>query len=139
MHPRLSMGIAICLLALGGCTTPTEKFAGIEPEVRTPTAVKTIRVTSVPAGCIVEMNGEYLGQTPFSLTVDADRNGCWPRHHPGGGMRAWGNHFVCTAPNGASDRRFWTAGDRIPDMVLFRPFGKYPVQQPLQLGLNAGS
>jgi len=134
------MGIAICLLALAGCAgRPADRYAGVEPEVRTPTAVKTIRVTSVPAGCIVEMNGEYLGQSPFSLTVDADKNGCWPRYYPGGGTRAWGNHFVCTAPNGVSDRRSWTAGDRIPDMVFFRPFGKYPVQQPLKLGMNPGS
>jgi hypothetical protein len=85
------------------------------------------------------MNGEYIGQTPFSLTVDADANGCWPRYYPSGGMRSISNNFVCAAPNGFSDHRFWTTGDRIPDMVLFRPFGRYPGQQPLQLGLNTGS
>ena len=133
------MGIGTCLLAFAGCATPPVRHAGVEPEVRKTFPLKIIRIASAPAGCIVEMNGEYIGQTPFSLTVDADNNGCWPRYHPNGSMRAWGTHFVCTAPNGFSDRRSWTAGDRIPDMVLFRPLGRYPVQQPLQLGLNTGS
>jgi len=133
------VGATASLLALAGCIAPSAKFAGVEPDVRKAEAVKTIRISSVPSGCIVEMNGEYIGQTPFSLTVDADPNGCWPRYHPNGGMRPLSNRFVCTAPNGFSDYRSWITGDRIPDMVLFRPFGKYPVQQPLKLGMNAGS
>jgi len=123
---------------LAGCATPPARYAGVDPQVRRTVPVKTIRFTSVPAGCIVEMNGEYIGQTPFSLTVDADNNGCWPRYHPNGGMRSFSNRFVCTAPNSFSDHRSWIAGDRIPDMVLFHPFGGYPGQQPLQLGMNTG-
>jgi hypothetical protein len=122
--------------AFAGCSTPT-RYAGVEPEVRKPTPVKTICITSVPAGCIVEMNGEYIGQTPFTLTVDADNNGCWPRYHPNGGMRTFSNSFVCTTPNGFSDHRSWTTGDPIPGIVIFRPLGRYPVYQPLRM--NAGS
>ena len=139
IHSLLPTGISTCLLAFAGCSTPPVRHVGVEPEVRRTDAVKTIRIASVPAGCIVEMNGEYIGQTPFCLTVDADNNGCWPRYHPNGGMRSFSNSFVCTTPNGVSDHRSWTTGDRIPDMVLFRPLGRYPVQLPLQLGLNAGS
>lgn len=29
-------------------------------------------------------------------------------------------------------------GERIPEMVFFRPFGQYPAQQPLKLGMNTG-
>lgn len=134
-----SILLAACLFALAGCTTPPSGHAGAGPEIRKTTPVKTIRITSVPAGCIVELNGEYIGQTPFSLTVDADLNGCWPCYYQSGGIRSFSNRFVCTAPNGCTDNRYWSAGDRIPDVVLFRPFGRYPGQQPLQLGMNTGS
>lgn len=129
---------ALAFFLLVGCTAPPARYAGVEPGVRRAERIKTIRITSVPTGCIVELNGEYIGQTPFSLTVDADANGCWPRRHPDGSMRTLINRFVCTAPTGISDSRSWADGDRIPDMVLFRPCGRYPGQQPLQLELSIG-
>jgi hypothetical protein len=86
-----------------GCAAQSAKYAGVEPEVRKAALSKTIRFASVPTGCIVEINGEYIGQTPFSLTVDADNNGCWPRYYPGGGTRTFSNNFVCTTPNGFSE------------------------------------
>ncbi len=132
--------LLLAAVFLAGCTAaPPVRYTGVEPEVRKTSAVKTIEITSVPVGCIVEVNGEYIGQTPLSLTVDADANGCWPRRHPDGSVRSFSNQFVCTAPNGARDRRYWIAGDRIPEAVVFRPYGRSPAQQPLRLGMNSGS
>lgn len=135
------LALMAALLALASCAgVPATRHAGVEQEVRKAEAVKTIRIASVPPGCIVELNGEYIGQTPFSLTVDADPNGCWPRYYPNGSSRAMGSRMVCTAPSGTSEYRSWVCGERIPDMVLFRPCGgRYPVGQPLQLGMNTGS
>lgn len=135
-----SMSRSACLAAallLAGCAaSATPRYAGVEPEVRRTEAVKTIRIMSVPAGCIVELNGEYIGQTPFTLTVDADANGCWPRCYANGSARTHSSLFVCTAPNGYSDSRHWIVGDRIPDVLLFRPLGRFPAQQSLRMGLN---
>jgi hypothetical protein len=136
----------ILILELPGCANSVRsRYTGIErafvpePTVRRADPVKTIMIASVPTGCIVELNGEYIGQTPFSLTVDSDGNGCWQKFYPDGKRRASVNKFTCTAPNGATDRRAWFAEDRIPDTVLFRPYGRYPPVQQLKLGMSNGS
>lgn len=139
--------LSLCLFALSGCSTSARySYTGIdqafvpEPTIRRADPVKSFGIASVPTGCIVELNGEYIGQTPFTLTVEADNNGCWPKSYPDGKPRAFMNRFTCTAPNGATDRRSWRAEDRIPDAVLFRPFGgRYPAASALNLGLTSGS
>ena len=131
--------IFIFLALICGCTTQSYRYIGTRNENSKAGPVKTICITSSPIGCIVELNGEYIGQTPFSLTVDADVHGCWPRYFPGGDLRSFLNSFVCTAPNGSTDRRSWMAGARIPDTVLFRPFRSYPAVKPLQIEPSFGS
>jgi hypothetical protein len=77
----------------------------------------TIEIASIPPGCIVELNGEFLGLTPFRLTVDSDSEGRWSR---------WDAHvyvLTCTAPTGQFDSRRWLCATKIPSAILFRPMG----------------
>jgi len=138
----LSIFLSITLV---GCVAPSRsRYTGFNPTfvptpvIRKADPVKTIVIASIPAGCIVEMNGEYIGQAPFSLTVNADSNGCWPKFFSDGKQRSLVNRFTCTAPNGSTDSRTWYAESRIPDTVLFRPYRSYPASQPLRLGLTSG-
>jgi len=76
----------------------------------------TMEILSLPRGCVVEMNGEYLGATPVKVDVPATPDGRW-RGAPGF------THVVAvsTPNNRAVETRKWRSGDQIPRRVLFRP------------------
>lgn len=100
-------GLALVLaLLLAGC-------AGGEPAA--PSAV-TMEILSLPRGCVVEMNGEYIGTTPVKVDVPATPEGRW------GGAPGFTHAISVSTPNNrAVETRKWRSGDQIPRRVLFRP------------------
>ncbi|MCX7868831.1 MAG: hypothetical protein N2322_02665 [Terrimicrobiaceae bacterium] len=126
--PRLTPA-APCLLALWLCscalaTKPaTTASAASISEPSNPTT--TMAIASFPSGCIFEWNGEFLGTTPFLLTVDTNSGKKWLSE----GARF--HVLKCTAPNGSHDIRTWEAGTRVPEQILFRPLrGSYEIALP---------
>jgi len=71
--------LAIILLSLCSCTLPTNEATASLAASRSarPNYTATIEIASVPTGCIVEWNGEFLGITPFLLTVDTTADRIW--------------------------------------------------------------
>ena len=93
-------------LLLAGC-------AGVEPVA--PDKV-TMEVFSLPRGCVVEMNGEYLGTTPLKIDVPATPEGRWA------GAPGFTHVISVSTPNNrAVETRKWRSGDPIPRRLLFRP------------------
>jgi hypothetical protein len=118
MSPAAVCSLAL-LISLCSCTLPTNE-ATTSLAVSNPAApnyTATIEIASIPTACIVEWNDEFLGITPFLLTVDTNADRIWRQMG-----RRW--HILqCTAPSGQSDTRRWDAGSRIPEKILFRPMG----------------
>ena len=107
-----SLGALTLVLGLTGCVTS-----------RMPS--KTISIDSDPTGVRVEVNGEDLGRTPTSYTVQPDGKG----NFAGG----WGDSpsvmFVAFPPEGVDglykQTKIFTpsalmeTGDRVPDKIFF--------------------
>lgn len=91
---------------LGGC-------GGREPAVVESTRME---VVSLPRGCVVEMNGEYLGGTPVRIDIPSTPDGRWP-----GSPQTEHRITVSTPNNRAVETKVWRGGERIPRRVLFRP------------------
>ena len=104
---------AIALLAslLAGCTTPQPEE---EPVVRRAEEVTAVVVHSLPPGCFVELNGEFLGATPLTIRVPSYQ-GDWQ----GAG---WKMHVLrASIPRGQGhEQKLWFGGDPIPKRVVFR-------------------
>ncbi|MBU3666165.1 MAG: PEGA domain-containing protein [Chthoniobacterales bacterium] len=104
--------LPVAALLFAGCASAPE------PEVRTAEPVKTIDIRSWPPGCIVELNGEYVGTTPLELVVETTRSGNWTADYGRGYspiiLRA------STADASGWEQKIWYPGDRIPSRVLFR-------------------
>ncbi len=109
LRDRISASRRLGLMAalvLAGC-------AGGEPVA--PDKV-TMEVFSLPRGCVVEMNGEYLGTTPLKIDVPSTPEGRW------GGAPGFTHVISVSTPNNrAVETRKWRGGDAIPRRVLFRP------------------
>ena len=73
-------------------------------------------VRSIPTGCVVELNDEYLGTTPLEVVVDATESGNWA-------SQGIGSVFVlkCSMPDGDGwEQKVWYPGNPVPKRVLFR-------------------
>ena len=101
------------VLGLCGCETLTPPP---EPAVRKAQPIVKIDVRSIPTGCVVELNGEYLGVTPLEVVVDATESGNWA-------SQGIGSVFVvkCSMPDGDGwEQKVWYPGHPVPKRVLFR-------------------
>jgi len=105
-------GALVLAAGLSGCATNTS-------------VSRTIQIDSEPAGVRVEMNGEDLGRTPTSYTVQANRKGDFA------GSWAESPLILFTAfpteegkgqykqTKGFSPRAFMEKGDRVPAKIFF--------------------
>jgi hypothetical protein len=90
--------------------------AGCAGREASPPDTVTMEVLSLPRGCIVEMNGEYLGATPVKIDIPATPEGRWR------GAPEFRHVIAVSTPNNrAVETRKWRTGDQIPRRVLFRP------------------
>jgi hypothetical protein len=85
-------------------------------EVVSADTTTTMEVVSLPARCVVEMNGEYLGATPVKIDIPSTSDGRWR-----GGPSTEHRITVSTPNNRAVETKKWRGGDPIPRRVLFRP------------------
>ncbi len=76
----------------------------------------TVEILSLPRGCVVEMNGEYLGSTPLKISIPTTPNGRW--QGPPGTLHAIS---VSTPNNRFIETKKWRGGDPVPRRLLFRP------------------
>ena len=79
-------------------------------------ATTVLEVVSIPARCVVEMNGEYLGGTPVKIDIPSTPDGRWT------GSPSTRHRITVSTPNNrAVETKEWRGGDIIPRRVLFRP------------------
>jgi hypothetical protein len=103
-------GLLLALLLAACASAP-------DPEVRVAVPVKTIDIRSWPPGCVIELNGEYIGTTPLELVVSSTRSGNWTSDY--------GNFKPVILQASTRDargweRKVWWPGERIPSRILFR-------------------
>lgn len=85
---------------------------------------KSVQVLSFPVGGIVELNNEYIGTTPLTLTVRTGGGGTWTDS----GSRAGRFVLKCSSANGQIwEEKVWLVGERVPDKILFRIGGDAPL------------
>ena len=96
---------------LAACTTTIPEE---EPVVRRAQEVTAVQVHSLPPGCFVELDGEFLGATPLTIRVPS-YEGDWQ----GAG---WKMHVLrASIPRGQGcEQKIWFGGDPIPRCVVFR-------------------
>ena len=110
----LAAFVALSALGMAGCsstadyTVPSANPAQGEPV--------TLEIFSLPKGCVVEMNGEYIGGTPVKIEVPATADGRWQ------GPPSVTHVIKVSTPNNRSvETRKFRGGERIPHRLLFRP------------------
>jgi hypothetical protein len=106
--PAFLARAALCAVVVlaGGCASS----GPVAPES------VTMEILSLPRGCVVEMNGEYLGSTPIKVDVPSTPEGRWK------GAPGFTHVIAVSTPNNrAVETRKWRAGDPVPRRVLFRP------------------
>lgn len=95
---------------LSACTTTPEE----EAVVRRAQEVTAVQVHSLPPGCFVELNGEFLGATPLTIRVPS-YEGDWQ----GAGWKTY--VLRASIPRGQGyEQKIWFGGDPIPKRVVFR-------------------
>lgn len=107
---KLFSGALVALtLCCSACTTPEP-----EPVARKAEEVTAIRVHSLPPGCFVELNNEFLGVTPLTIRVPS-YEGSWR-----GRFGGW-HTLRASIPRGSGfDERSWRTGDPVPKQVVLR-------------------
>ena len=107
---RLVIALAGAAL-LAGCQTPEP-----EPEVpvRKAKEVTAIKVHSLPPGCFIELNNEFLGATPLTIRVPS-YEGKWT------GATYKMHRLRASMPRGQGwEEKRWFGYDPIPERVVFR-------------------
>jgi hypothetical protein len=107
--PKLLMFLAAA--ALAGCTTtePDE-----EAVVKKAQEVTPIHIHSLPPGCFVELNNEFMGVTPVTIRVPSSE-GKWT-----GSMYQLNRLRVSMPRGGGYEEKRWYGYDPIPQRVVFR-------------------
>jgi hypothetical protein len=103
------IGLAVAVLT--GCQTPEP-----EPEVpvRKAQEVTAIQVHSLPPGCFIELNNEFLGATPLTIRVPS-YEGNWT------GATYKMHRLRASMPRGQGwEEKRWFGDDPIPERVVFR-------------------
>lgn len=95
-------------LLLAACATVPPK-----PEPPEAPRAKAMAVHSIPTGCMVELNGEWVGITPCWVMIPADSNG---------GFRGPDLAVMKVIPvtGGIGDIKMWWPGQRIPSRSVFQ-------------------
>lgn len=108
MLRRLTLLLPVLLSACSSLQTEEE------PVVRRAQEVTAVQVHSLPPGCFVELDGEFLGATPLTIRVPS-YEGDWQ----GAG---WKMHVLrASIPRGQGyEQKIWFGGDPIPKRVVFR-------------------
>jgi hypothetical protein len=103
--------IVLAVTVLTGCQTPEP-----EPElpVRKAQEVTAIKVHSLPPGCFIELNNEFLGATPLTIRV--------PSYEGNWRGTSWDTHVLrASIPRGQGyEQKAWSGGDPVPMRVVFR-------------------
>jgi hypothetical protein len=103
--------VASFTTVLTACTTPQPEP---EPVVRKAEEVTAVQVHSLPPGCFVELNGEFLGATPLTIRVPS-YEGDWQ----GGGWKMY--VLRASIPRGQGyEQKLWFGGDPVPKRIIFR-------------------
>jgi hypothetical protein len=108
MQRAIRVTLLASMFLLSACQTKPE------PEVREAERIATIYMHSLPAGCMVELNGEFIGVTPLEFKTPATDDGEWPGWQKVYNLRA-------SIPLGQGyEQKSWYSGERIPTRVVFR-------------------
>ena len=103
--------LALAAAALAACATPDPVP---EPEVREAQEVTAVQVHSLPPGCFVELNDEFMGVTPLTIRVPSYK-GDWS------GSFAQTHVLRASIPKGSGyEQKVWMTGDAVPRRVVFR-------------------
>ena len=100
---------SICAaLLLAACVTAPEP----KPEPPTAPRARAMAVHSLPTGCMVELNGEWVGITPCHVMIPADDTG---------GFQGPDLSVIKVIPvtGGIGDIKIWWPGQRIPSRAVF--------------------
>ena len=103
--------IGLVVAVVTGCQTPEP-----EPEVpvRKAQAVTAVEVHSLPPGCFIELNNEFLGATPLTIRVPS-YEGKWT------GATYKMHRLRASMPRGQGwEEKRWFGYDQIPERVVFR-------------------
>ena len=103
--------LALAAAALAACATPD---SAPEPEVREAQEVTPIHIHSLPPGCFVELNNEFMGVTPVTIRVPSNE-GKWT-----GTMGKLHRLRVSMPRGGGYEEKRWYGYDPIPQRVVFR-------------------
>lgn len=104
--------VLLVAMTLAACTTASKPEE--EPVVRRAQEVTAVQVHSLPPGCFVELNGEFLGATPLTIRVPS-YEGDWQ----GSGWKMY--VLRASIPRGQGyEQKIWFGGDPIPQRVVFR-------------------
>jgi len=100
--------LAISALLLAACTTVPPK-----PEPPEAPRARAMAVHSIPTGCLVDLNGEWVGITPCTVMIPSDEDG---------GFRGSDLKVMKVEPvtGGIGDIKTWWPGQRIPARSVFR-------------------
>ena len=103
--------VLLLAMMLAACTSTKPEE---ERVVRRAQEVIAVHVHSLPPGCFVELDGEFLGATPLTIRVPS-YEGDWQ----GAG---WKMHVLrASIPRGQGyEQKTWFGGDPIPRRVVFR-------------------
>jgi len=97
--------IPAAAIALAGCTTTKPETVSYEPIEHT----REVLVQTIPRGCWVERNNEYIGVAPISVPIRTTSSG-----RPIGQMVIRVQHS-----SGAWERKVLTSFDTVPTKMLF--------------------
>ncbi len=103
-------------LVLSGACILVSACSTTAPSTGEPQDTVTMEVFSLPKGCVVEMNGEYVGAAPVKIDIPSTSDGRW-QGRPGMSHAI----TVSTPSNRASETRKYRSGDPIPRRLMFRP------------------
>lgn len=98
-------------VALASCTSPEPPRDAM---VRKAEEVSAIRVHSLPPGCFVELNNEFMGATPITIHVPSS-SGRWK-----GTMYDVHRLRVSMPRGGGFEEKRWNGWDDVPKRVVFR-------------------
>jgi PEGA domain len=102
---RLALFASLILCA---CATAPPK-----PEPPEAPRARAMAVHSIPTGCLVDLNGEWVGITPCTVMIPSDS---------AGGFRGVDLRVMKVEPvtGGLGDIKTWWPGQRIPARSVFR-------------------
>lgn len=103
--------VTLAATALVACTSPEPPKDAV---VRKAEEVGTIHVHSLPPGCFVELNNEFMGVTPVTIRVPS-YEGQWK-----GSMYDVHRLRVSMPRGGGYEEKRWQAWEDVPERVVFR-------------------